>query len=60
MKILQLLALVLLFATGCSKKPDTLVTDGYDEKAMAAAISRAQQEVDVFITALEQKSADSF
>lgn len=53
-----LLSFVLL--AGCSKKPETLVTGDYDEKAMDAAIARARSETDVFLKVLESGKADSF
>jgi uncharacterized protein YegJ (DUF2314 family) len=53
-----LLSLVLL--AGCSKPPETLVTGGYDEQAMDAAIARARQETDEFLKVLESGQADSF
>jgi uncharacterized protein YegJ (DUF2314 family) len=37
----------------CSSEPETLVTGGYDEQEMEAAIARARAEVDTFIAALE-------
>ena len=52
-----LVALFLLFVafSGCDKSgPDTLVTSGYDEKEMDAAIARARREVDSFIAELKK------
>lgn len=45
--------LVLLAVSGCGKPtPDTLVTGGYDEQEMNAAIAKARSEVDSFISEL--------
>lgn len=39
--------------SGCGQSvPDTLITEGYDEKAMDAAIARARAEVDTFVVEL--------
>lgn len=51
---------VVAFAFGCSKKPETLVTEGYDNKAMDAAIARARAEVDSFVAVLVAKEGQSF
>lgn len=49
--LLALLAVIVV--SGCGKSnPDTLVTSGYDEEEMDAAIARAQNEVDSFISEL--------
>jgi uncharacterized protein YegJ (DUF2314 family) len=47
-------------ACDSSGKPDTLVSEGYDQAAMEAAIKRAQAEVDFFIDALDQKTGSDF
>jgi hypothetical protein len=39
---LPVLVVFLLACTSCSDAPDTLVTEGYDEKEMEAAIARAK------------------
>lgn len=44
----------------CSRDPETLVRDGYDEKEMEAAIARARAEVDVFIAALGKRQGSDF
>jgi uncharacterized protein YegJ (DUF2314 family) len=59
MRLFAFLMAVLLLA-GCSKKPDTLVSEGYDEKEMDAAIARARRETDDFLKVLEAGTADSF
>jgi uncharacterized protein YegJ (DUF2314 family) len=47
------LALVVVAVGGCGESaPDTLITSGYDEKEMEAAIARARSEVDSFIAEL--------
>ena len=43
---------VMVSLLGCSNKPDTLVSGGYDEAEMEAAIERAISEVDSFIEEL--------
>ena len=58
-KILVVFACLCLVA-GCGKKPETLVTGGYDEKAMDAAILRAKSETDAFLKVLAARNADSF
>lgn len=55
---IHLLSFALL--AGCSKKPETLVTGGYDEKAMDTAIARARKETDEFLKVLKSGKADSF
>lgn len=42
------------------ERPETLVTGGYDQSAMDAAIARARAEVDQFIELLQAGDADSF
>jgi uncharacterized protein YegJ (DUF2314 family) len=49
-----------MFTSACSKDPETLVSDGYDEAAMDVAIDRARSEVDEFLKVLAAKDADSF
>jgi uncharacterized protein YegJ (DUF2314 family) len=44
--------------SACSTKPDTLITSGYDEKEMEAAIARARSEVDQFIAELTQPTGE--
>ena len=44
----------------CSREPETLVSGGYDEQEMDAAIARARAEVDVFVTALEGVDGSDF
>lgn len=45
----------------CKKaKPETLVTAGYDEAEMEAAIARARKEVDQFIVELEKGTDTSY
>lgn len=57
---LLLAVAVVALAFGCSKKPETLVTqDSYDEKAMDAAIARAQAEVDAFVKVVEAGEGQS-
>ncbi len=51
------IAFTLLFValSGCKEsRPDTLVTSGYDEKEMDAAITRARREVDSFVAELKK------
>jgi uncharacterized protein YegJ (DUF2314 family) len=43
-----------------AKKPDTLVVDGYDQKAMDAAITRARSEIESFKKELSRDDADSY
>ena len=46
-------ALLFFAVCGCGETtPDTLVTSGYDEQEMEAAISRARGEIDAFISEL--------
>lgn len=58
--LLIFLALSLLLVCSCSRQPDTLVTGGYDEKEMEAAIARARAEVNVFIAALNEGKGLNF
>lgn len=53
------LSLVLILCS-CSRDPETLVRDGYDEQEMAAAIARARAEVDGFVAALEKGEGSDF
>ena len=57
--LLILTVAVVALAFGCSKKPETLVTGDYDEKAMDAAIERARAEVDTFIKVVEAGEGQS-
>lgn len=50
----------LCLLSGCRPTPETLVTGGYDEAEMDAAIVRARTEVDVFIVALRKREGTSF
>jgi uncharacterized protein YegJ (DUF2314 family) len=59
MKTFPLLVLTLLLI-GCSKTPETLVTEGYDEQQMEAAMARARAEVDVFLAALAEGNGEDF
>jgi uncharacterized protein YegJ (DUF2314 family) len=56
--------LVLLLVAACAAcsdpKPETLVEGGYDEAEMAAAIARAQTEVDSFIATLSNGNGSDF
>lgn len=53
MKRWLVLATFFVSLAGCGKsKPETLVTEGYDEKEMEAAIARARSEIDNFIAEL--------
>lgn len=58
-QLLLILLVTTLFACGGSK-PETLVEGGYDEIAMAKAIARARDEVDVFIAALQTQDGSDF
>jgi len=58
-KILIVFACLLAFMA-CSKKSETLLTDGYDEAEMDAAIEKARSECDQFIEILVSMDADSF
>jgi uncharacterized protein YegJ (DUF2314 family) len=53
---IQALAMIVLLAVcGCGKStPETLVTSGYDQQEMDAAISRARSEVELFIGELSK------
>ena len=55
-----LLVFVIAFFCSCSKKPPTLVKDGYDQQEMDAAIARARGEVDAFIAELSKKNGTAF
>lgn len=52
-KFLFVCALLTVFPGCGSTVPETLVTSGYDQSEMEAAISRAQSEVDAFISELQ-------
>jgi uncharacterized protein YegJ (DUF2314 family) len=51
-------AVLLLSVFGCNQKPDTLITEEYDQAEMAAAIARAQKEVDSFIAELASPTGE--
>lgn len=56
-----LVVLILSICTACgSGKPETLVDGGYDEAEMSAAIARARNEVDVFISTIEKGDGSDF
>lgn len=61
---LAILAFLVLLVVGIlwlrRRFPETLVTGGYDEEEMSAAIARARQEVDTFIAALEKGEGSHF
>jgi len=47
--------------TSCGgSKPETLIEGGYDEQQMAAAITRARSEVDMFIDTLSRGEGSDF
>ena len=58
--LLCLLASCASCDTGVKSKPDTLVTSGYSESEMNAAIARAHGEIDFFLDALSNKSGTDF
>ena len=60
MKYWNTLALFLICLCGCHKTPETLVTSGYDEQEMDAAIARARGEVDRFISELAQPTGTAY
>jgi len=47
-------------SSGAGSKPSTLVTGGYDQVEMAAAVMRARSEIDQFLEVLASREADSF
>lgn len=49
-----------LFATTASAEPNTLVTEGYDQKEMDEAIAKAKKSVDKFIKILESGEGEDF
>ena len=51
---------LILVCGACSKTPDTLVKDGYDEQEMEAAIARARSEVDSFIAEMSKGNGTDF
>ena len=53
-------AILLLACCSCSKKPETLVEGGYDEKEMDAAMARARREVDSFIAEMSAGNGMDF
>jgi uncharacterized protein YegJ (DUF2314 family) len=52
MKSHLLCGVLLLSIFGCSQKPETLITEEYDQAEMDVAITRAHREVDAFIAEL--------
>jgi len=54
------LALLILACCSCSKTPETLIEDGYDEQEMDAAIAKARSEVDAFIAELSKGNGTDF
>ena len=55
-----LLVCVILATCSCSKSPQTLIKDGYDEQEMDAAIARARSEVDSFIEEMSKGAGTDF
>lgn len=53
------LSLILILCS-CSRDPETLVRDGYDEQEMEEAIACARAEVDGFVAALEKGQGSDF
>jgi uncharacterized protein YegJ (DUF2314 family) len=51
---------LVLAICSCSKSPETLVKDGYDDQEMAAAIARARSEVDSFIGEMAKGNGTDF
>lgn len=51
---------VLCTAACAEKKPDTLVTGGYDQQAMDEAIARARRETGEFLKVLAAREANEF
>src|SRR5262245_60793682 len=58
-KVVVLLVFGIL-ACSSSTKPDTLVTEGYDQQEMDAAIARARREVDSFIAEMSNGNSTDF
>lgn len=56
----MLACFAILFITGCTSKPETLVEGGYDEAEMAAATERAINEVDAFISDLNTGRSENY
>lgn len=54
------LSILVIGSLGCDSKPDTLVTGGYDEAEMDAAMQRAVNEVDRFIKALQAGGSEQY
>lgn len=52
--------LIVLLASACTKKPETLIEGGYDQQEMDAAIARARSEVDSFIAVLAKNDGSNF
>lgn len=50
---------LMLVATACQQKPDTLIDSGYDQAEMDAAIAKARGSVDTFIAELQSPSGES-
>lgn len=62
MRRIQTLAMIVLLAVfGCGKStPDTLVTSGYDQQEMDAAIARARSEIEFFIGELSKPTGTNY
>ncbi|MEM8944237.1 MAG: DUF2314 domain-containing protein [Planctomycetota bacterium] len=62
MKLQTLFTWTILATTtvGCSSSTETLVVGGYDEAEMAAATSRAIDEVDLFIADLKSGRSENY
>ena len=62
--VLGAIAFVSLVCGGCIPSspsvPETLVTEGYDEAEMDAAIARARSEIDIFIAELAAGNGTDF
>lgn len=52
--------LMAMICCSCSKKPETLVKGGYDEKEMEAAIARARSEINDFVGEMTKGNGESF
>lgn len=59
-KILLMLCLLFFTTASYCEISDTLVTGGYDKKAMSDAIQHARKETDQFIEVMNKKDADTF
>jgi uncharacterized protein YegJ (DUF2314 family) len=53
-----LVGLLVLSIVGCNSKPETLITEEYDQAEMDAAIARARGEVDAFIAELNNPTGE--